>query len=132
MIVPGSELTHFPSRCVEIERNRERYGDLIDLLAPYYFKGDPLADAVVETFAALPPGKGKKMLDDALIRGVDAVPNVPESLRALMHQVTHKPLWVDLDKVNLGGATYMRAGFLAGCVRLSVWGSGLSACGHRP
>ncbi|MEQ9362645.1 MAG: oxygenase MpaB family protein [Leptospirales bacterium] len=102
----------FPARCARIAENRERHGDLVDLLAPYYFKGDPLADAVVDTFAAMPPGKGSKLLNRALAEGVNDIPNLPESLRALMQQVTHKPLWVDLDKVNLGGATYMRAGFL--------------------
>ncbi|MCR9142156.1 MAG: DUF2236 domain-containing protein [bacterium] len=114
MSAPATNTDHFPARCARIVENRERYGDLVDLLAPYYFKGDPLADAVVDTFAAMPPGKGSKLLNEALARGADftEIPNLPESLRALMEQVTHKPLWVDLDKVNLGGATYMRAGFL--------------------
>lgn len=112
MSAPASDIEIFPARCARIIENRERYGDLVDLLAPYYFKGDPLADAVVDTFAEMPPGKGSKLLNQALAQGIEGTPNLPESLRALMEQVTHKPLWVDLDKVNLGGATYMRAGFL--------------------
>ena len=112
MSAPAFNIDIFPARCARIAENREVYGDLVDLLAPYYFKGDPLADAVVDTFAEMPPGKGSKLLNEALARGHENIPNLPESLRALMEQVTHKPLWVDLDKVNLGGATYMRAGFL--------------------
>ena len=112
MIASAPEIESFPARCARIIENREKHGDLIDLLAPYYFKGDPLADAVVDTFAAMPPGKGAKLLNEALGRGIEATPNLPESLRNLMMQVNHKPLWVDLEKVNLGGATYMRAGFL--------------------
>ncbi len=107
----------FPSRCARVVENRERHGDLVDLLAPYYFRGDPLADAVVETFASMPPGKGSKLLNPALASArhpemAAELPKLPPALQALMDQVTHKPLWVDLDKVNVGGATYMRAGFL--------------------
>lgn len=117
MVAPITSREHFPSRCARIIENRERHGDLVDLLAPYYFQGDPLADAVVETFAAMPPGKGSKLLNQALAMGhlpeaAAELPKLPPPLQALMDQVSHKPLWVDLEKVNLGGATIMRAGFL--------------------
>ncbi len=113
---------------------RERYGDLVDRLAPYFFRGDRLADAVVDSFAQLPPGRGAKMLDQALREGIDTVQNPPQSLLDFMYQLDHRPLWVDPDMVDLGGATFMRAGFLGSMALLcySLPYGYLAPAGNKP
>src|SRR3984885_12576155 len=76
---------------------------------------DPLAEAVMDEFARMPESEWRALLDLALAKGVDAVPHVPESLRALFHQLESVPFWVDRDRCNLGGATFLRCrmGFAA-------------------
>src|SRR4051794_16393659 len=71
---------------------------------------DPLADDVVATFAALPPGCGRHMLETALEHGIDHVPHAPESLQRLFTQLDTIPLWVDWEELNRGGASTLRSG----------------------
>ena len=52
----------FPSRYTHLDAARARFGDRVDRLAPFFFKVDPLADAVVEAFEALPPQRGWALL----------------------------------------------------------------------
>lgn len=115
--MPDSE-PRYPARYTFTERNFLLYGDLVERLAPYFFQGDPLADDVVELFASLPPGKGKALLDRALASGIDSLTSPPPALARLFAQVDHVPLWVDWDMINLGGATYLRSGFLGAAALL--------------
>jgi hypothetical protein len=62
----------------------------------------------MDEFACLPEGEWRALLDLALAEGLDAVPHAPESLRALFHQLESVPFWVDRDRCNLGGATFLR------------------------
>jgi hypothetical protein len=57
----------------------------------------------------------QQMLALALDRGVAAVPNAPEALRAFFAQADQIPFWVDRHQCNLGGATFLRCrlGFVA-------------------
>jgi hypothetical protein len=63
----------------------------------------------------MPEAQWREMLDLALDSGIEAVPNAPESLRALFSQLDHIGFWVDPDQCNLGGATFLRCrlGFVA-------------------
>jgi hypothetical protein len=109
---PDSGNGRFPARYADIATNRERYRDLVDRLAPHFFRSDPLADDVVALFARLPPGTGKALLDQALDHGVASLKEPPAPVVRFFEAVDHVPLWVDWDRINLGGETYLRTGFL--------------------
>jgi hypothetical protein len=105
-----------PTRFVNLEEARVHFGDRVDRLAPYFFRVDPAADAVVQAFAAMPPGRGFAMLNEALARGVGAVPEAPAALRALFAEVDEVPPWVDWRTLDRGGELLMRSGPLGGMV----------------
>jgi mpaB/rubber oxygenase-like protein len=105
-----------PTRFTNLEAARARYGKLVDKLAPYLLRTDPLADDVVALFASLRPGLGRKMLDTALAQGIEAVPDAPAPLRRLFAQLDDVPFWVDWDRLNVAGATHRRCGMTGGIV----------------
>jgi hypothetical protein len=74
----------------------------------FLWRTDPLADAVMDEFARTPESKWRAMLETALAQGVEKVPHAPESLRALFRKLENTPFWVDRDRCNLGGATFLR------------------------
>lgn len=65
-----------------------------------------LGDVVADSYAALLPQYGLRglvgMLKQACRDGIDAVPDAPEELRALIADMEATPEWVDLDLVELG------------------------------
>ena len=69
---------------------------------------DPLADAVMEEFASMPEAEWRALLDLALVKGIENVPRAPQPLRALFQQLEYMPFWVDRERCNLGGATFLR------------------------
>src|SRR5580704_13028980 len=76
--------------------------------AEFLCRTDPLAEAVMDEFARMPESKWRALLELALVKGVEAVPDAPEALRALFRQLECTPIWVDRDRCNLGGATFLR------------------------
>ena len=105
-----------PSRFSVTPEAGRRFGDRLDRLATYLTRVDPLADAVVEAFAALPPGEGFQRLERALADGIGAVDDAPPALRALFERVDRVPFWVDWGAVERGGRAFLRAGPLGGIV----------------
>lgn len=95
---------------------------LVARLAAGRHRGDPLADALVGVFAALPGRAGWRMLDQALAEGADAVPDAPPELRALLDDAAGPPPWLDLDLVDAGATSFWRAGAPTLAVAL-VYGS---------
>jgi hypothetical protein len=73
---------------------------------------DPLADAAAAAFTELSAGGGRKMLETALNAGIDAVDDPPPALVALFKQLDAVPLWVDWERINRGGAAFLRSGAL--------------------
>jgi hypothetical protein len=69
---------------------------------------DPLADAVMQQFSSMPEAEWRALLDQALTTGIESVPAAPEALRTLFQQLEHVPFWVDRERCNLGGATFLR------------------------
>src|SRR5690348_2890138 len=55
------------------------------------------------------------MLEMALAFGIEAVPQAPESMRRLFAQLERTPEWIDVERCNFGGATFLRCrlGFAA-------------------
>src|SRR5690349_6333917 len=81
-----------------------RAGKYVDFL----WSSDPLADAVMQEFASMPEGEWRALLELALAKGIESVPSAPEPLRALFEQLESTPFWVDRERCNLGGATFLR------------------------
>lgn len=99
-----------PRGLVNLDAARRRWGDAVDRYAHFFDKGDPLADAVVEDFAGLPPGLGQRMLGPALDFGIGAVHDAPPALRELFAEVDRVPCWVDWQRLALGARTFQRTG----------------------
>ena len=127
---PPSAPSGLPARFVNVEAARRVYGGRVDTLGAFLSKTDPLAEAVVAAFSELAPGKGKKLLDQALDEGIGAVPSAPKALVRLFEAIEAVPFWVDREQLDLGGATLLRCGFLglsvlaAGSLPLSYLASG--------
>lgn len=85
-------------------------------LGRYLTAGDPLADAVVESFASLPPGKGKALFEKALEHGIRAVPRAPAALKALFAEIDVVPFWVDWESMTTGGNAFLRSGMFGALV----------------
>src|SRR4029453_13573894 len=97
-----------PCAYANLEVARHRHGTRADKYVALLWRADPIADGVVEVIAAMTEEEWRRMLDAALERGIDTVPNAPEPLRKLFAQLDHVPFWVDRDQCNLGGATFLR------------------------
>jgi hypothetical protein len=106
----------FPSRYVEVDAARARFGDRVDRIGAFLDRVDPLADAVVDDLETLGHGPGFAMIERALRRGIAAVPSAPASFRALFGALDDRPAWVDDGALDRGGALLMRAGILGGIV----------------
>ena len=52
------------------------------------------------------------MLETAVTHGIDAVDNPPAALVTLFKQLDSVPLWVDWDRIDKGGAVFLRSGAL--------------------
>lgn len=111
----GLPVQRVPSGYSSLELVAGTFGAAAGDYAGFLWRTDPLADAVMEDFARLPEGEWRAMLEAALERGIDAVPQAPASLRALFAQLETVPAWLDRDRCNLGGATFLRCrlGFAA-------------------
>jgi hypothetical protein len=105
-----------PSRYTHLDAARARFGDRVDRLAPFFFKVDPLADAVIEAFEALGPQRGWALLEQAFARGIASVDDAPDALRALFAEIDHVPVWVDWSAIDRGGELLFRAGIAGGIV----------------
>jgi hypothetical protein len=95
---------------------------------------DPLADAVAAAFAQRSAGGGRRMLDTAIEKGIDAVDDPPSALVDLFRQLDTVPLWVDWDRIDRGGAVFRRSGVL-GIAVLNLFSLPImysSAGGNKP
>jgi hypothetical protein len=104
-----------PSRFRPPEPLRRARAAELERLAAALTRADPLADAVIDAFATLPPGRGFALLQRALRSG-DAGPDAPSALRALLAAGDSVPPWVDWPAVERGGAVVLRAGLAGGIV----------------
>src|SRR5947209_4448018 len=65
-----------------------------------YYDADPVAEAFVdEVYLGRSPNEGRRMLEQAIRDGVDAVADAPESMRRLFAQAERDPDWLDRDRV---------------------------------
>lgn len=106
----------------------------VQSLAQYVVMGDPLADAVVAMYKTLPPGQGRKLLDQALEQGIESLQNPPQPLVDLFAQLGHEPVWLDRDKLKLGCRVSRRVGPWGELVlrNMSLMGGYLGAAAAKP
>lgn len=64
-------------------------------------KGDPQADALVDWMAA-EKGKGWRLFDQALTKGIDTIDAPAPALAAFFAQIDRRPDWVQDDLLRLG------------------------------
>ncbi|MEV5647982.1 oxygenase MpaB family protein [Nocardia sp. NPDC052254] len=76
------------------------------------FAGDPVAERFVAEVMHGPGGSaaGRRLLDQALHGGIDAVPEAPESMRELFAEFETVPEWVRPELVEQGAAIWRRWG----------------------
>ena len=108
MMESGYHVSSAPAAGAALGSDRDKYVCLLG-------HTDPLADAVVDVFASLPESEWRVMLDTSLQEGIEAIPHAPEQLRTLFAQLGQVPTWVNRERCNLGGATFLRCrlGFVA-------------------
>lgn len=80
-------------------------------LRRFRLMGDPLADAAVADMAAYPGGQ-HALLNRVLEEGIGAVPDAPESWKALFRQADHVPYWVNWKVMNQASRVFLNAGVL--------------------
>jgi len=98
------------------EEAEKRYGDLGRAWLEGMWHGDPLADAVVADLATLGRRRGQDLVARAIAEGVDAVPDAPDSVRALFAQLDEVPPWVYLDQLDRAATHLVRNGLQYGLV----------------
>ena len=108
--------TMIPTRFLHGDAARARFGPPVDRLAEALTRSDPLADAVVASFARAPRGEGFRQLDLALARGLAGVSGADESLRALLADAERTPVWVDPARLERGARFFLRSGLFGGIV----------------
>ena len=97
-----------PSGYSAAKRSNPEHGDRAGKYVDFLWRTDPPADAVMQEFAGMPDSEWRALLELALVRGIEHVPSAPKSLKALFEQLEHVPFWVDRERCNLGGATFLR------------------------
>ena len=122
-----------PERVNRPAEARAQFGDLLDRLLPWLWVEDPLADAFIADIGH-DLSTGWRLLELALARGIDAVSDAPDSLKALFRSLDDVPLWVDFQRVDQAGGLLFRTGPLGGIVlgaRSLVYGYAAPA-GNKP
>jgi hypothetical protein len=76
-----------------------------------YYDADRVAEAFVHD-TVLPRGQreGRRLVEQALARGVDSIADAPASLHRLFAEVETKPAWVDDRIIELGARVFRRFG----------------------
>ncbi|NUS91423.1 MAG: DUF2236 domain-containing protein [Nocardia sp.] len=76
------------------------------------FSGDPVAERFVAEVMRGEGGRehGRRLLETALRDGIDAVPDAPDSMRALFDVFEAVPEWVQPELVERGAAVWRRWG----------------------
>ncbi|HWU33085.1 MAG TPA: oxygenase MpaB family protein, partial [Marmoricola sp.] len=88
---------------------------------------DPVAERFVAEvfFGEIGHKRGREMLTLALAEGIDAVPDAPESMKALFAEFDAVPDWVDHDRVEKGAEIWRRWGTMlfnvAGVITLEIY-----------
>ena len=116
VIAPIPPITRRLRKRIRDRARAEPSTDQLRAIGDSFFRGDPLMDAVVDWMIAHGVPATKPLFDSALERGIAAVADAPDALRALFAQVDHPPPWVDAARLESGA----RFSGIAGTVGLDV------------
>lgn len=72
----------------------------VELYRKLTLMGDPIADAFAARVPEIGMAKARAMLDQALEEGVEAVPDAPPELVALIRDMEKIPEWLDWEKID--------------------------------
>ena len=81
-----------------------------DALGAALWRGDPQADAVVAWLHQVGMSVGRPLLEQAIERGLEGMPNAPEPLAAFIRHVESRPAWVDAAKMRDGARFIHKTG----------------------
>lgn len=85
--------------------------DDVQRFATAYYDADPVAERFVdEVYLERGAKEGRRMLDQALEHGVEAVPDAPASMIELFAEFEHDPEWLDHEQLELGARVFRRWG----------------------
>ena len=85
-----------PKRAVNLVAAREQFGDAVDRYMPFLMQGDPLADELVNELALYekePGEEGFRLFEQALVDGVDSIPQPPAVLKRFFNSIERIPPW---------------------------------------
>lgn len=106
----GVESGTLPKRFRNSQQAHRIFGDQTETYTAALLRGDPLADAVVVEIRADSSKQARAKFELALEEGIGAVQQPGPALVALFRQVDTLPDWVDFDRMDEGGAMYVRDG----------------------
>lgn len=104
----------FPTRYVNLELARRRFGDRVDRLGPWLMKSDDAADRAIAAMKDVDRGEAWRAFERGL--GGGSLAGAPAALRELVEQAADVPPWVDWETCDRGGELLLRAGPLGGAV----------------
>jgi hypothetical protein len=85
----------------------------IELDLPKLMEFDALADNVIhEVYFKMGFKEANLLIDTILEKGINAVPNVPESVKKLFTQVEKIPSWLEKEKIEEGSKFCRRSGIM--------------------
>jgi hypothetical protein len=85
--------------------------ELVRQFAEGYYDSDPVAEAFVdEVYMERGANEGRRLLDQALERGIDSIPDAPDSMRRLFKEFEEDPDWLEPALVQRGARVFRRYG----------------------
>jgi hypothetical protein len=104
----------FPTRYVNLDVARRRFGDRVDRLGRHLWDSDVPADRVIDAIESMGKAEGWRTFERGL-HG-EPIPEAPLAMRELLEEAAYVPSWVDWSICDRGGSLLMRAGALGGAV----------------
>jgi ER-bound oxygenase mpaB/B'/Rubber oxygenase, catalytic domain len=85
--------------------------EYVTRFANAYYDSDPVAEAFVdEVYLERGANEGRRLLDRAIERGIDSIPDAPDSMKALFEEFERDPEWLDWQQLELGARVFRRYG----------------------
>jgi ER-bound oxygenase mpaB/B'/Rubber oxygenase, catalytic domain len=117
-MIHSPEPSVLPSRYVNLDAARLRFGDRVDRVGAFLSVGDSLADAAMASVRGLPRDEVQTLIHVGCTQGAAALArdHAPKELTAFFEENERVPAWVDFRAIERGGALVLRTGALTGLV----------------
>lgn len=90
----------------EVEPDEKRW----QAMGEAFMQGDPPMDRLAEWMFTQGMKSSRALFEQALERGIDALPEAPAPLRAFFELYERLPDWLDREQIRLGGEVFRRGG----------------------